>query len=81
MLDSFIYDDINKEVLSTRAGTIKDYQEAMKIIKESENITKTNKKIIGFAYEQGKIFRKFKEDTKFKKSCWTIWNKQEYNNI
>ena len=41
----------------------------MKIIKESENITKTNKKIRGFAYEQGKIFRKFKEDTKFKKSC------------
>ena len=28
---------------------------------------KTNKKkIIGFAYEQGKIFKKFKEDTKFK---------------
>ena len=24
------------------------------------------KKIIGFAYKQGKIFKKFKEDTKFK---------------
>ena len=39
----------------------------MKIIKECENISKTNKKeIIGFAYEQGKIFKKFKEDTNFK---------------
>ena len=67
MLDSFFYDDISKEDLSTRADTIKDYQEAMKIIKECENIIKTNKKkIIGFAYKQGKIFKKFKEDTKFK---------------
>ena len=39
----------------------------MKIIKDSKNIIKTNKKkIICFAYEQGKVFKKFKEDTKFK---------------
>ena len=39
----------------------------MKIIKECENIIRINKKkIIGFAYEQGKIFKKFKRDTKFK---------------
>ena len=39
---------------------MKDCQEALKIIKESENIIKTNKKnIIRFAYKQGK--------TKFKK--------------
>ena len=39
----------------------------MKVVKECKNIIKTNKrKIIGFAYEQGKIFKKFKEDTKFK---------------
>ena len=39
----------------------------MKIIEEYENIIKTNKKnIILFAYEQGKIFKKFKEDRKFK---------------
>ena len=38
----------------------------MKIITECEKITKTNrKKIICFAYEQGKIFKKFKEDTNF----------------
>ena len=39
----------------------------MKVVKECESIIKTNKKkIIGFAYEQGKVFKKFKEDTKFK---------------
>ena len=33
----------------------------MKVIKECENIIKTNKKkIIGFAYEQGKILKKIK---------------------
>ena len=46
---------------------MKDCQEAMKIIKEYENIIKTNKKnIICFAYKQGKIFKMFKKDTKFK---------------
>ena len=50
LLDSFVYDDINKEDLSARADTVKDCQEAMKIIKECENMIKTNKKkIIGFA--------------------------------
>ena len=42
LLDSFVYDDINKEYLSAR-DTIKDHQEAMKIIKECENIINTNK--------------------------------------
>ena len=66
LLVSFVYDDINKEDLTKRADTIKDYQEAMKVIEERENIIKTNKKkIIGFAYEQVKILKKFKEDTKF----------------
>ena len=67
LLDSFVYDEINKEDLSARVDTVKDCQEAMKIIKEYENIIKTNKKnIICFAYKQGKIFKMFKKDTKFK---------------
>ena len=50
-----------------RVDTIKDYQEAMEIIKKCENIIRTNKKkTIGFAYERGKIFKKFKEDANFK---------------
>ena len=67
LLDSFVYDRINKEDLRTKADNVKNCQEAVKIIKECENMIKANKKnIIRFAYEQGKIFRKFKEDTKFK---------------
>ena len=46
---------------------MKNCQEAVKIIKECDNMIKTNKKnIIRFAYEQGKIFKKIKEDTKSK---------------
>ena len=64
---TFVYDEINKEDLSARADNVKNCQEAVKIIKECDNMIKTNKKnIIRFTYEQGKIFKKFKEDTKFK---------------
>ena len=68
LLDSLVYNGhINKDDLSARVDTIKDRQEGIKIVKECENIIKTNKKkIISFAYEQGKIFKKFKEDIKFK---------------
>ena len=46
---------------------MKNCQEVVKITKECENIIKKNKKnIIYFAYEQGKTFKKFKENTKFK---------------
>ena len=67
MLDSFVHDEINKEELSARADNVKNCQEVVKIIKECENIIKKNKKnIIRFACEQGKIFKKFKENAKFK---------------
>ena len=43
------------------------YEEAMDIIKEYEDIIKTNKKdITSFAFQQGKVFRKFRENRKFK---------------
>ena len=46
---------------------VKDYQEATDIIKEYEDIIKTNKKnTIRFAYQQDKVSRKFKENGKFK---------------
>ena len=59
LLDSLVYgENINNEDLSVRVDIVRDCQEAMKIIKECQNITKTNKKkIICFAYEQGKIFK------------------------
>ena len=57
LLDSFVYNEIDKEGLSARADTVKDCQEAVKIIKERENMIKTNRKsIMHFAYEQDKIF-------------------------
>ena len=41
--------------------------EAMDIVKKYEDMIKTNKKnIIFFAFQQGKIFEKFKENRKFK---------------
>ena len=57
LLDSFVYGEINREDLSTRADNVKNCQEAVKIIKEYENMVKTNEKnIIRFEYEQGKIY-------------------------
>ena len=57
LLDSFVYDKINKEDLSAGADNIKNRQEELKFIEECENMIKTNKKnIIRFGYEQGKIF-------------------------
>ena len=57
MLDSFVYGEINREDLSTRTDNVKNCQEAVKIIKEYENMVKTNEKnIIRFEYEQGKIY-------------------------
>ena len=54
-----------------RGNRVEDYQEAMNIIKEYEDIIKTNKKNI----IQGKVFRNYKENRKFflkEKSSWTI---------
>ena len=43
------------------------YEKAMNIIKEYEVIIKTNKKnIMFFAYQLGKVFRKFKENKNLK---------------
>ena len=45
---------------------MEDYQEAMDIMKEYEDILKTNKKNICFAYQQAKVLRNFKENRKIK---------------
>ena len=67
-MDSIVYNEnINTEDLNERPDRVEGYEEAVNIIKEYEDITKTNKKnIIFFAYQQGKVFRKFKENRKFK---------------
>ena len=68
LIDSFACNEnINTEDLNAPANRVKDNDEAMNIIKEYEGRIKTNKKnITFFAYQQGKVFRKFKENRKFK---------------
>ena len=67
-MDSLNY---NENIVSTtylyKQMQFKSYEEVMDIIKEYEDIIKTEKKnIIIFAYQRGKVFRKFKENRKFK---------------
>ena len=67
-MESLVYNkNIDTEHSNEWGNTVEGCEEAMDIIKEYENIIRTNKKnIIFFAYQQGKIFRKFKERRKFK---------------
>ena len=82
LLDSFVYNEINKEDLIARADNVQNCQEATKIMKECENLIQTNNEnIIRFAYEQDKIFKKFKEDTKFKNLVEQFRRKQNHSNI
>ena len=68
LIDSFVYNEnINTKDLNELEDRVEGYKEAMIIIKEYEDIIKTSKmNIIFFAYQQGKVFRKFKENRKFK---------------
>ena len=60
--ENIITADLNK-----REDRVKGYEDAMDIIKEHEDIIKTNKRNIMFsAYQEGKVFRKFKENRKLK---------------
>ena len=68
LIDSLGYNEnIDKEELIMSADRVKDCQEALKILKEYEDIIKiTKRNIICFACQQNKVFRKFKENRKFK---------------
>ena len=45
---------------------MESWEKAKDIIKEYKDIIKTNQKnVLLFAYSQGKVFRKFKENRKF----------------
>ena len=71
LLDSLLYNgNIDTGDLNEQVKRKEDYEEVMDIIKEYEDIIKTNKKNIKFvAYEQSKVFRKFQKKTKFKRFC------------
>ena len=62
---SIYYGNINTEDLNEQANIVESYEESMVIIKKYKDTIKTNKKnIIFFAYKQGKVFSKLKEDLK-----------------
>ena len=62
---SIYYGNINTEDLNEQANIVESYEESMGIIKKYKDTIKTNKKnIIFFAYKQGKVFSKLKEDLK-----------------
>ena len=49
-----------------RGDRVNDCQEALNIIQVCEDIKTNRKNIICFAYQQGKVLKKFKENRKFK---------------
>ena len=64
LIDSLGFNEnIDKEELNMRADRVNDCQEALNIMKECEDIIKTNRKKL---YQQGKVLRKFKENRNFK---------------
>ena len=64
LIDSLGFNEnIDKEELNMRADRVNDCQEALNIMRECEDIIKTNRKKL---YQQGKVLRKFKENRKFK---------------
>ena len=67
-MDSLVYNEnTDTEDLNQWANIGESYEEAIDIIKKREDLFKTNKKnIIFFAYQQGKVFRKFKENRNLK---------------
>ena len=67
-MDLLIYkENIDTEDLNEGANIVESYEEGVDYIKEYKDIIKTNKKsIIFFAYQQDEVFRKFKENRKFK---------------
>ena len=68
-MDSLVYNEnTDQEDLNKWANVVESFEEAIDFIKKyEEDIIKTNKKnVIFFAYQQGKVFRKFKENRKFK---------------
>ena len=68
LIDSLDFNkNIDKEELNMRTSRVIDFQEALNIIKECKDIIKTNRKNIKcFSHQQGKVFKKFKENRKLK---------------
>ena len=70
MLESIIINEaVESEELNKEAGKVQDPEEAAKVIQKYEYNIKTKKKrIIGIAYDQGKVLKKFKGKEKTSQS-------------
>ena len=69
LLESMIINEVVEyKKLNKEAEEIEEPEEAAKVIKQYEDIIKTNKKgIIRTAHYEGKIFKRFQEKEKFTK--------------
>ena len=67
MIDSIFNNDITEtEVSNENADKVEKPEDAAAIIKQYEDIIRTRKKnIISIAYDQGKVFKRFKDKEKF----------------
>ena len=67
LLESMIIDEVvSFEDLNKEAEEIRKLEKAAEVIKRYEDIMKMKKKgIISVAYQEGKVFKKFKEKEKF----------------
>ena len=66
LVESIIANDtVENDELKKKANEADEPEKAAEVIKEFENIIKTNKKsIVRVAYYQGKVFKKFKDKEK-----------------
>ena len=57
---------VESDELNKKAEEVQDPEEAAKVIQKYENIIRTKKKkIVSIAYDQSKVFKKFKDKEKF----------------
>ena len=61
-----VNDTVENDELKKKANGVEEPEKAAEVIKECENIIKTNKKgIVRVAYYHGKVFKKIKDKEKF----------------
>ena len=66
LVESIINDTVENNELKKKVDEVEEPEKVAEVIKECENVIKTNKKsIIHNAYYQGKVFKKFKVKEKF----------------
>ena len=66
LVESIVVNDtVENGELRKKADEVEGPEKAAEVIKECENIIKTNKDIVRVACYQGKVFKKFKDKEKF----------------